>query len=114
MADAPRLWHVVVTVTGPEQSPEATAAALLRLQGERPFIHSMRYDGARAEVAYWEEGENMLDAASLALRLWNEHRTTAELPDWTVVGLEVVERETFQARELATPIAPTEVAPVPF
>ena len=34
----------------------------------------------------------MLDVASLALRLWNEHRESAGLPRWEVVGLEVVER----------------------
>ena len=50
-----------------------------RLQHERPFLHSLRYDDDRAELSYWEEGEEMVDAASLALRLWNEHRESAEL-----------------------------------
>jgi hypothetical protein len=34
----------------------------------------------------------MLDVASLALRLWTEHRESAGLPSWEVVGLEVVEK----------------------
>ena len=32
----------------------------------------------------------MLDVASLAMRLWNEHRHSANLPDWEIVGLEIV------------------------
>ena len=35
----------------------------------------------------------MLDVASLAMRLWNEHRESASLPRWEVVGLEIVEKE---------------------
>ena len=35
----------------------------------------------------------MLDVASLAMRLWNEHRDSANLPSWEVVGLEVLEKD---------------------
>jgi hypothetical protein len=34
----------------------------------------------------------------MALRLWGEHRRTAGLPTWTVVGLEVVDRATHRRR----------------
>jgi hypothetical protein len=88
--------------------------ALTRLQNERPFLLSLRYDADRAELAYWEEGEEMVDAASLALRLWNEHRNSAALPPWKVVGLEVVEQETYQSRHVTTPLSRTEAGPRRF
>jgi hypothetical protein len=34
----------------------------------------------------------------LALRLWNEHRGSAGLPRWEVIGLEVLDRDTFYMR----------------
>ena len=40
----------------------------------------------------------MLDVASLAMRLWNEHRESANLPRWEVVGLEVVEKDLRDSR----------------
>ncbi|HNJ78379.1 MAG TPA: hypothetical protein PKX56_03405, partial [Marmoricola sp.] len=52
-----------------------------------------------AEIQYWDEGNSMLDVASLALRLWNEYRSGAQLPKWEVVGLEVVSREVWLARD---------------
>ncbi|MGH3471584.1 MAG: hypothetical protein ACRDPG_06015 [Nocardioidaceae bacterium] len=109
-----RLWHVVLTVAGPAEDLAGIDAALRRFINERPFIRSLRYDEWRAEVSYWEEADDMLDAASLALRLWNEHRDSAKLPDWPVVGLEVVERDTFQARNVPVPVAPTETVPRRF
>ena len=109
-----RLWHVTVTVSGEPQDLSLTHNALGRLQRERPFIHSLRYDEDRAEVSYWEEGEEMIDAASLALRMWNEHRVSAELPAWQVVGLEVIDRETYQARHMMVPLAEVEAAPRRF
>jgi hypothetical protein len=112
--DLPRLWHVVVTVAGPPRPLLEVHRALMRLSSERPFIHSLRYDADRAEVSYWEEGQQMVDAASLALRLWGEHRKSADLPDWTVVGLEVVERETFQSRHSVAPLAGATVHPLRF
>ena len=59
-------------------------------------------------------GEEMVDAASLALRMWSEHRDTAALPAWTVVGLEVVERETFQARHSVAPLTGAAAQPLRF
>ena len=109
-----RLWHVTVTVAGDRQPLSTVHSALRRLQRERPFLHSLRYDENRAEVAYWEEGEEMVDAASLALRLWNEHRDSADLPRWVVVGLEVVEQQTYQSRQLVTPLARADATPRRF
>ncbi len=69
--------------------------ALRRLNDERPFLHSLKFAAGRAEIQYWEEAQSLLDASSLALRVWNEHRDSAGLPRWEVVGLEVLERQVF-------------------
>ncbi len=108
------LWHVTVTVGGDPQDLNKTSAALTRLLAERPFTHSARYDERRAEIRYWEESPEMVDAASLALRMWNEHRTSADLPDWRVIGLEVVDRDTFQSREQSAPSRMSAITPKRF
>lgn len=114
MQQSPTLWHVTVTVAGEPQPAAVIHDALERLLSQWPFIHSLRYDQDRAEISYWEEGEEMVDAASLALRLWNEHRISAELPAWKVLGLEVVERETFLGRESSTPMSQLHSSPRRF
>jgi hypothetical protein len=98
------MWHVTLTVAGEEHDPSEVRAALERLAHERPFLLSARYAGDRAELRYWEEARDLDDAAALALRLWGEHRLTAELPPWRVAGLEVVDRTTFQRRATDTPV----------
>jgi hypothetical protein len=101
-----RLWLVTITLGGEPQATEVVRAALERLQQERPFLHSVRFESASAELQYWEEAEHMLDAASLAMRVWNEHRDSCRLPPWELLGLEVVERELSQRRSHAnTPAA---------
>ena len=92
VSELARLWHVTVTVAGDEVEPLIVRNALRRLNDQRPFLHSLKYAGGRAEIQYWEEAESLLDASSLALRVWNEHRESAGLPRWEVVGLEVLER----------------------
>ena len=92
------MWHVTLTVEGAVQDPREVRAALERLVQEQPFLLSVRYAADRAELRYWEEARYLEDAAALALRLWGEHRQTAELPPWRVVGLEVVDRVTYQRR----------------
>ena len=94
----PRLWHVTVTVAGERSDGAEVRAGLERLVDERPFLLTVRYRDDRAEVRYWEQADKILDAASLALRLWDEHRKTAGLPRWEVIGLEVLDRDTFQMR----------------
>lgn len=95
---ADRLWHVTVTVAGVEHHADVVREAMSRLGEQHAFLHAMRYGPDRAEIAYWEQAPEMLDAAAMALRVWNEHRTSAGLPAWEVVGLEVLERETFLRR----------------
>ncbi|HEU4676448.1 MAG TPA: hypothetical protein VFS29_10690 [Motilibacteraceae bacterium] len=98
------LWHVTITVAGDALALDDVAEGLRRLSHERPFLLSARYGADRAEVRYWEEASCLDDAAALGLRLWGEHRTSAGLPDWRVVGLEVVERETFHWRAATAPV----------
>lgn len=92
------LWHVTLTLGGAELASDDVLAALHRLADERPFLLSGRYARNRAEVRYWEEAADCQDAAALALRLWYEHRASADLPPWQVIGLEVVEEAVHQAR----------------
>jgi hypothetical protein len=91
-------WHVAVTVAGPEVDSELVRAAMVRLAQERPFLHAMRFARNRAEIRYWDQADNLIDAASLALRVWSEHQVSAALPAWDVVGLEVLEREAYRRR----------------
>src|SRR4051794_41224393 len=86
------MWHVTLTVVGDAVGATEIRAALERLAHERPFLLSARYAGDRAELRYWEEARDLEDAAALALRLWGEHRLTADLPPWRGTGLEVVDR----------------------
>ena len=102
-----RHWHITVTVSGAAMEPALVRAALVRLEGERPFMSSMRYAADRAEVSFWDEGESMLDVASLALRLWSEHRVSANLPAWEVVGLEVLERFLYDGGRPGSVVSPT-------
>jgi hypothetical protein len=116
VAEQIRLWHVTVTVSGDAVEPLIVRNALRRLSDQRPFLHSLKYAGSRAEIQYWEEAETLLDASSLALRVWNEHRESAGLPRWEVVGLEVLERQVYLSRgmEYATVLDLHEVTPLPF
>ncbi len=115
MVDDIRLWHVTLTVAGNGVEPLIVRNALRRLSEQRPFLHSLKYAADRAEVQYWDEAESLLDASSLALRVWNEYRDTAGLPRWEVVGLEVLERAVFQSRsrEYAV-LGLQDVTPLPF
>ena len=97
--DHGRLWHVTLTLGGHAEDVVAVCAALNRLAAEQPFIKGGRYSGDRVELEYWEEADGCEDAAALALRLWGEHRETAGLPPWSVLGLEVVEQDTLVQRE---------------
>lgn len=109
-----RLWHVRLTVAGEPVEPLLARAALQRLSELRPFMSSMRFGSDRAELTYWDEGDLLVDVASLALRLWNEYRDAAVLPAWEVVGLEVVEQQVRSAREQYAALTDLNVVPQPF
>ncbi len=98
MDTAIRHWHVTLTLAGEPVEPLIVRAAMQRLIGERQFLDSVTSTGECVEIQFWDEGESMLDVASLAMRLWNEHRESARLPDWEVVGLEIVEKNLRERR----------------
>lgn len=98
------LWHVTLTVGGDVMPPAAVLDALRRLADEQPFLLSGRYSTDRAELRYWEEASDCQDAAALALRLWGEHRASADLPEWQVLGLEVVDESVHRDRGVGTPM----------
>lgn len=92
------LWHVTVTYAGCPVDAADLRVGLQRLTQESPFLASARYSNDRVELRYWDEAEDVDDAAAMALRLWSEHRASTGLPAWRVVGLEVLDRETLRSR----------------
>ncbi|WP_432487818.1 hypothetical protein [Kineococcus sp. SYSU DK018] len=99
MGGAPlSLWSVTLTLAGQPVDVGQLRPALDRLVGEHPFLSSIRYSDTRAEVRYWDEARDVDDAAAMAVRLWPEHRASAGLPAWDVVGVEVVDRATVEHR----------------
>lgn len=95
---APLMWHVTLTVAGAPIDDVDIRAALERLSHEHPFLLSGRYASDRAEIRYWEEAVDVASAITMAVALWEEHRDSATLPPWRVVGVEVLDRETFHRR----------------
>ncbi|MET9909845.1 hypothetical protein ABZZ74_24085 [Streptomyces sp. NPDC006476] len=110
-ADLPRLWHVTLSVSGAEVPLAEVRRGLEQLAHDHPFLLTSRYAGDHAEIRYWEEARDLHDAAAVALRLWGEHRRTAQLPPWEIVGLEVIDRETYHQR-LAEGYGPPPASPV--
>jgi len=92
------LWSVTLTLAGDAADEAEVRAGLDRLLAQSPFLSSVRYSAGRVELRYWDEAEGPDDAAAMALRLWPEHRESAGLPDWCVVGVEVVDRGTVEHR----------------
>ena len=95
-----RHWHVTLTLAGESVEPLIVRAAMQRLAEQHQFLDSVSSTGDSAEIQFWDQGETMLDVASLAMRMWNEHRDSANLPRWEVVGLEVVEKSVRDGRML--------------
>ncbi|MDP9822379.1 hypothetical protein [Nocardioides massiliensis] len=89
---------MTLSVSGQPMEEPMVARALQRLSEQRPIVHGLRCSGDHAEIQFWEEGESLLDVASLALRVWMEHRSSAGLPRWELVGLEIVERDLHASR----------------
>lgn len=106
-----RLWHVTLSVSGPRTPLAEVRRGLEQLAHDHPFLLTSRYATDHAEIRYWEEARDVHDAAALALRLWGEHRTTAGLPPWETVGLEVIDRSTYHQR-LAEGYGPPPAVPV--
>ncbi|WP_418957019.1 hypothetical protein [Streptomyces tritici] len=106
-----KLWHITLTVSGAEAPLKEVRRGLEQLAHDHPFLLTSRYANDHAEIRYWEEARDLHDAAAVALRLWGEHRQTAKLPPWEIVGLEVIDRETYHLR-IAEGYGPPPAAPV--
>ncbi|MFG2137384.1 hypothetical protein [Streptomyces sp. NPDC048650] len=106
-----RLWHITLSVSGAEAPLKEVRRALEQLAHDHPFLLTSRYANDHAEIRYWEEARDLHDAAAVALRLWGEHRSTAKLPPWEIVGLEVIDRETYHQR-IAEGYGPPPASPV--
>ncbi|MGW9175649.1 hypothetical protein [Streptomyces decoyicus] len=109
--EASRLWHITLSVSGAEAPLKEVRRALEQLAHDHPFLLTSRYANDHAEIRYWEEARDLHDAAAVALRLWGEHRSTAKLPPWEIVGLEVIDRGTYHQR-IAEGYGPAPASPV--
>lgn len=109
--ELPRLWHVTLSLSGEEAPLKEVRRGLEQLAHDHPFLLTSRYANDHAEIRYWEEARDLHDAAAVALRLWGEHRQSAQLPPWEIVGLEVIDRETYHQR-LAEGYGPPPATPV--
>jgi hypothetical protein len=97
-SDRARLWHVVLSVAGePVPLPDLKRGLEQLAHDHTPFL-TARYAADHGEIRYWEQAEDLHDAAAMALRLWGEHKASAKLPPWEIVGLEVVDRPTYHKR----------------
>ncbi|WP_137989337.1 hypothetical protein [Streptomyces vilmorinianum] len=108
---ASKLWHITLSVSGAETPLKEVRRGLEQLAHDHPFLLTSRYANDHAEIRYWEEARDLHDAAAVALRLWGEHRQSAKLPPWEIVGLEVIDRETYHQR-IAEGYGPPPAAPV--
>lgn len=106
-----KLWHITLSVSGADTPLKEVRRGLEQLAHDHPFLLTSRYANDHAEIRYWEEARDLHDAAAVALRLWGEHRSTARLPPWEIVGLEVIDRETYHQR-VAEGYGPPPAAPV--
>lgn len=97
--EAGPFWHVTLSLAGAPRPAHDVRASLLRLAEQHPFLLAGRYAVDRAEVHYWEEAASAAEASTLALAMWDASHEAAALPGWTVVGLEVLERDTYRQRE---------------
>jgi hypothetical protein len=110
-AGLPRLWHITLRVSGARAPLKEVRRGLEQLAHDHPFLLTSRYADDHAEIRYWEEARDLHDAAAVALRLWGEHRQSAKLPPWEIVGLEVIDRDTYHQR-LAEGYGPPPATPV--
>ncbi|MQS36492.1 hypothetical protein FFZ77_12995 [Streptomyces katsurahamanus] len=106
-----KLWHITLSVSGAEAPIKEVRRGLEQLANDHPFLLTSRYANDHAEIRYWEEARDLHDAAAVALRLWGEHRSTAKLPPWEIVGLEVIDRQTYHLR-IAEGYGPPPASPV--
>ena len=101
-----RMWHVTLTVAGDPEPIDRVRTALERLSHMHPFLLEARYASDRVELRYWEEAEGMEAAAAIASAMWQVNERSADLPGWDVVGLQVLDRQTYLMREPLRSVSP--------
>ena len=94
-----RMWHVTLTVSGESQPIDHVRQALERLSHAHPFLLEARYGNDRAELRYWEEAEGMDAAVAIASAMWGANERSSGLPGWDVVGLQILDRQTYLQHE---------------
>ncbi len=92
------MWHVTLTLAGAAVDPGEIKCALERLSHDHPFLLSGRYSHERAEVRYWEEAPTASSVSAMVLAMWSEHQGISQLPSRDVVGVEIVDQDTFHRR----------------
>ena len=95
---ADHLWHVTVLMAGSAAPLIDLRSALHRLCALDPANMGVRYRADGAEVQFWDEGPDPAAVADAAAGLWAASRAATGLPDWSVVGLEVLDRPRLQLR----------------
>ncbi len=102
-AAPPRLWHVTVQLCGEPAPTEQLGPALQSLCDRDPMNMAARYAADRAELQFWDEGPELGPVAVEAARLWQSSRADMGLPDWSLVGLEVLEQGPWRQQWRASP-----------
>lgn len=99
------LWHVTLLVAGPPAPEQQLAQGLRELCARDPGNLAARYRADQVELQFWDEGRDLQQVAAAATALWREGRADAGLPDWSLVGLEVLDRQRWREHRAAPPRA---------
>lgn len=92
------LWLVVLTSAGPPVDPLQLRTRLDHYTTDYAFANGVRYRSDRLELTYWDEASHVQDAIESALLMWSGSRQHLMLPQWEVVGVEILERATVRER----------------
>jgi hypothetical protein len=101
-AAAGTLWHITLILSGDPEPLSQVGPAVRRLCDLDPGNMGARYRSDRAEVQFWDEGGDIGQVALAASRLWRTSRADTGLPDWSLVGMQVMERGRLRERRAAT------------
>lgn len=109
------LWHITVSVSGASAPREQVEAALHRLCDLDPMNVGARFTTDTAVLQFWDEGPDVRIVAQAAVSWWEAVRADAGLPEWSLSGLEVMDRHLWQERGRwpRPAIAPGSVALLP-
>jgi hypothetical protein len=108
-----QLWHVTLIVSGRPAPLDELGRALRHLCALDPMNLGVRYREDRAELQFWDEGPELRTVADAAAQLWGSRRRDTGLPPWTLVGMEVMQQQTWRERRRDAVFAPGSVAQLP-